>query len=109
MSEAGRLAWVRVLDALEARALATGRETSAPAHSDVDNNDDGDAWVPPLNLGPLPADLTDRALEVLAAQRQAVERAQSLRDAAAGRLSALRTYPGVPRPERPAAFLDVTG
>ena len=93
-------AWTRVLDELA--------ELSAGAGPDA-----GDSvirrlvrWTPPTDLGPLPAELVDRALEVLTGQAHVVEHLQQAVAENRRHARAVSTVPVVGS-NPPAAYLDV--
>lgn len=96
-SDATREAWLRVLaDMDEAAGSATdGVETPA-------------VWRAPEGLGPLPADLEERARAIAARQQRAIESVQEARLTVSRHLSALRTVPA-PRQTDRSVYLDVTG
>lgn len=86
------MTWTELLDALDAELSDGGT---------------GGAWHPPAGIGPLPADLEDRARSLVRAQ---TERAASVRaelDALRRHLDALDRIP----PSRPdaAVYLDLDG
>jgi hypothetical protein len=96
-------AWLAALDELEAVA---GRDPQLAA-------DGGGAgmlgtWTPPAGLGPLPAELADRAAAVAGVQRGALARLDAARKAVLAHLGAVRSVESSHEPERPV-YLDATG
>lgn len=96
------LRWHDFLDRIESDAaagLACLEDPSLPVHVDL--------WIPPQDLGAMPPELAERALNVLAAQQKIRERMQGARTAAGKQLAALRS---VPEPVRngQSVYLDVT-
>jgi hypothetical protein len=65
------------------------------------------AWTPPTNLGPIPAELVERARGVEAAQRAAVEHLEAAKATTARHLAAVQSVPEG-RTSGRAVFLDVT-
>lgn len=95
--------WHDFLDRIEAdvaAGLASLEDPTVPVHVDL--------WVPPADLGAMPADLTERALSVLAAQKEIRERMQGARNSAGKQLTALRSVPD-PHKSGKSVYLDVTG
>jgi hypothetical protein len=93
-------AWSCVLDEIAAMAIVAGPDAGEEVVERFAR------WNPPTGLGRLPAELVDRALEVLAAHAHAVELLQAA--VAANRrharvLSAVPSVAGSPT----AAYLDV--
>ena len=83
--------WLAVLDDLEARLVMTG-----PQSPD---------WVVPVNLGPLPAALRERAHGVAVGQDAALKDLQFALEATAAELATLKpVHRGAP-----AIYLDVMG
>ena len=68
----------------------------------------GASWAPPPNLGPIPAELVERARDVEAAQRAAVEHLEAAKATTARHLAAVQSVPEGRTTGR-AVFLDVTG
>ncbi len=64
-------------------------------------------WVAPANLGPLPADLIDRATRLLSAQRERMAALDSSRRSAGRHLAAVRSIATPPTDQ--SVYLDVTG
>lgn len=93
--------WARVLDTLEAEALSSG------APQDEASGRVDEPWLPELGVGALPAELLDRAREVLALQRDTLDRLRLEQGSIRRHLGALRTIPE-PR-EHPAIYLDTQG
>jgi len=95
-------AWLAALDELEAIA---GRDPQVGAE-----RADGPqaAWTPPSGLGPLPAELAERAAAVAGAQRTALARLDAARKAVLAHLGAVRSVESAREPERPV-YLDATG
>ena len=103
-------AWLAALDELEAVA---GRDpqavpgvtgvSGAPGVSGVPG-----VWTPPAGLGPLPAELADRAAAVAGVQRGALARLDAARKAVLAHLGAVRSVESSHEPERPV-YLDATG
>ena len=97
------LRWHEFLDRIEADVAAgiTSLEDPAvPVHVDL--------WIPPQDLGSMPPELADRALNVLTAQQRIRERMQGARTAAGKQLAALRSVPEAGRSGK-SVYLDVTG
>lgn len=89
--------WEAVLTDLEASAAKAHEGNAVPS-----------PWAPPVGLGPLPPELADRALEVVAAQRAALKRVEDARTGVLGHLGALRSLDALREP-RAAVYLDVEG
>jgi hypothetical protein len=106
-------AWLSVLDELE-RALAraahpAGRSLAPDARAAGGASHAPDErWSPPAGIGPLPADLADRAARLLNAQLDAQTRLQEERGSVARHLSAVRSVDPA-RPARDSVYLDVLG
>ncbi len=64
-------------------------------------------WVGPERLGPIPAHLEDRAREILAAQRDEIERLQNEQRTVGQHLAVLRSVPSR-RSDGRSVYLDVT-
>ncbi|TWX38561.1 hypothetical protein ES689_07995 [Frigoribacterium sp. ACAM 257] len=94
-------AWLAALDELEAVA---GRDPQLAA----DGAGVSGAWAPPAGLGPMPAELADRAAAVAGAQRGALARLDAARKAVLAHLGAVRSVESSHEPERPV-YLDATG
>ena len=67
----------------------------------------GSPWNPPANLGPVPEELVERARDVEAAQRAAVEHLEAAMATTARHLVAVQSVPEG-RTSGRAVFLDVT-
>ena len=109
----GHPAWVAVLDDLE-RSLAMAAHPAGTSFAgNAENPEDASTttlqpWSPPAGLGPLPADLADRAERLLRAQLDAGSLLQEARGRVARHLVAVRSVdPG--RPARDSVYLDVLG
>lgn len=70
MDESWRAAWESALDDLE----LTLEETEHLLRGEHPPPQDGPAWTPPALPGPLPAELADRARELLARQQDVIAR-----------------------------------
>jgi len=93
--------WDDVMAALEhsnATALDPEAVTDAAAHV---------AWTPPTHLGPLPLHLRERALHLLAEQRESVRNLEELYRETGRHLAAVRQVPQMS--DRQAVYLDVEG
>lgn len=97
-------AWASVLARMEADAAAAGRHTAGTASAVTPAR----LWTPPQNLGPLPAELVQRARALEAAQRDAVERLEEAQRMTARHLAAVQSVPEGRATGR-SVFLDVTG
>ena len=64
-------------------------------------------WVGPERLGPIPPHLEDRAREILAAQRDEIERLQDEQRTVGQHLAVLRSVPSR-RSDGRSVYLDVT-
>ena len=103
-------AWLAALDELEAVA---GRDPQLTADgAGVSGAGAGlgahGTWTPPAGLGPLPAELADRASAVAGVQRGALARLDAARKAVLAHLGAVRSVESSHEPERPV-YLDATG
>lgn len=101
-------AWLAALDELEAVA---GRDPQLAADgAGVAGAGLGalGTWTPPAGLGPLPAELADRASAVAGVQRGALARLDAARKAVLAHLGAVRSVESSHEPERPV-YLDATG
>jgi hypothetical protein len=78
------------------------------AGSATDGAETPAVWRAPEGLGPLPADLEERARGIAARQRRAIESVQDARLTVSRHLAALRTVPA-PRQTDRSVYLDVTG
>lgn len=94
-------AWARALDELDAMASVAGEHAGETAVAHLA------AWTPPTGLGRLPAELVDRALEVLVRQADVVDR---LHAAIVENRRHSRALTCVPRAHdsTAAAYLDVS-
>jgi hypothetical protein len=106
-------AWVAVLDDLErGLAMAAHPAGGSFAGSTEDPEDASRTplvpWSPPVGLGPLPADLADRAERLLRAQLDAGSLLQEARGRVARHLVAVRSVDPA-RPARDSVYLDVLG
>jgi len=95
-SEETRAAWLAALAEMESVAGAAGDKSWAPSQ-----------WSPDPDLGPLPADLADRAREVQAKQKSAIARVLEARRAVAKHLAALKSVPPAKDTDR-AVYLDAS-
>ncbi len=79
-SSGARAAWLSALSDLEASlgATAAGRETD---------------WVAPGDLGPIPADLEERARDLLVGQDEMIAELRRAQRTTAAHLAALKTVP----------------
>jgi len=100
-------AWLAALDELEAVA---GRDPQLSVDGAGAGAGAGASavWTPPAGLGPLPAELADRAAAVAGAQRGALARLDAARKAVLAHLGAVRSVESSHEPERPV-YLDATG
>ncbi|TDT63908.1 hypothetical protein [Frigoribacterium sp. PhB116] len=107
-------AWLAALDELEAVAgrdpqLTAGADSGAVhAASGASVGMRHGTWTPPAGLGPLPAELADRAAAVAGVQRGALARLDAARKAVLAHLGAVRSVESSHEPERPV-YLDTTG
>ena len=105
-------AWLAALDELEAVAgrdpqlTADGAGVAGAATSAV--GAPYGVWTPPSGLGPLPAELAERASAVAGVQRGALARLDAARKAVLAHLGAVRSVESAREPERPV-YLDATG
>lgn len=99
--EPQRAAWLALLDELE-RSLGE----AALGTSGVDLNPAGEGWSPPAGIGPLPADLVDRAQDILGGQRELISELEGERKVVGEKLAALRQ---VPSAQVRAVYLDISG
>ena len=93
--------WAEVMAELELSvetASNTDGATDAAAHV---------AWTPPTHLGPLPLHLRERALHLLAEQRESVRNLEELYRETGRHLAAVRQVPQMS--DRQSVYLDVTG
>lgn len=119
-------AWMDVLAKMEAEADAalrmdmvseefTTRDADATGVADsgslgagaAEASGAGNPWTPPANLGPIPEELVERARDVEAAQRAAVEHLEAAKATTARHLAAVQSVPEG-RTSGRAVFLDVT-
>ena len=100
-------AWLAALDELEAVA---GRDPQLSVDGAGAGAGAGASavWTPPAGLGPLPAELADRAAAVAGAQRGALARLDDARKAVLAHLGAVRSVESSHEPER-QVYLDATG
>lgn len=96
MSADQATAWSTILDRFEAD-IALAVSGSVPAR-----------WVPPADVGPIPAGQLERAVRVLDAQREAQSILARARDEAAAHRDALDAVPDVGHSGH-ALYLDVWG
>lgn len=89
-------AWSAILDRFEAD-IALAVSGSTPGR-----------WAPPADVGPVPAELLERAVRVLDAQREAQSILAKARDEAAAHRDALDAVPDVGHSGH-ALYLDVCG
>jgi hypothetical protein len=93
--------WEDVMSALEhSNATALDPEAAMDAAAHV-------AWTPPTHLGPLPLHLRERALHLLAEQRESVRNLEELYRETGRHLAAVRQVPQMS--DRQSVYLDVTG
>lgn len=93
--------WLSVLDemeALTADATAVGA-ANAPSRA---------TWSVPTRLGPIPIELRERADRVLAAQRDAIQQLEEMRQSTRAHLAAVRSIPSAQRAGQ-SVYLDITG
>jgi len=90
-----RDAWLRALAELEASlgAAASGEDA---------------AWVEPVNLGPIPADLEQRARDLVDGQSEMIAELRRARHMTATHLAALRTVPASTTAGA-SVYLDTSG
>lgn len=88
--------WERVLTDLETALAAADAVGVAPQ-----------AWTEPTGLGPVPRDLVGRASRLVAAQRDAITRAEASRRTVGEHLVALRSVEQTRAPLH-AVYLDAT-
>ena len=109
-------AWMAVLAKMEAdvvsvmgKVTAVGIQGQDPQAERVQVEEAGAtaAWTPPRGLGPLPAELVERARDVEAAQRTAVERLEEAKATTARHLAAIQSVREA-KANGHAVFLDVT-
>jgi hypothetical protein len=104
-------AWVAALEELEQLAAVTvGGEGAGGAGAGAGAGvvSARPLWQPPRDLGPLPADLAERAAAVVEVQRGALARLEAARAAVLRHLGVVRTVEASHQPERPV-YLDATG
>jgi hypothetical protein len=97
--------WVGILEAMEdelERSIALVRrgqheEAFAPAA----------AFAPPVDAGPIPAELVERAQHILEAQQVAIERVDVARRTTGRHLAAMRSVP--PHRGERSVYLDISG
>lgn len=97
--------WVGILEAMEdelERGIALVRrgqheEALAPAA----------AFAPPVDAGPIPAELVERAQHILEAQHVAIERVDVARRTTGRHLAAMRSVP--PHRGERSVYLDISG
>jgi hypothetical protein len=102
-------AWTEVLERLEddlRAALAAGKASedasaASPSHR-------SSRWTPPAGLGPLPAELRDRAERLAEAQRHTAHYLRDQRDTTARHLAAVRSVPPA-EADRPSVYFDLLG
>jgi len=95
-------AWVALLDELEGGAAAAA-DRAGETGSDAPA---AQPWDPPAGIGPLPADLADRAARLLRAQLDAESLLQDERARVARHLAAVRSVDPARSP-RDSVYLDV--
>jgi hypothetical protein len=120
-------AWMEVLAKMEAEADAAFRmdlvsgefatrfvdaagiaASGSPEAGEAEASAAGIPWTPPANLGPVPDELVERARDVEAAQRAAVEHLEAAKATTARHLIAVQSVPEG-RTSGRAVFLDVIG
>jgi len=87
--------WSALLDELERDVANAGAREGTP-------------WRPPTNLGPLPAELVERARELAAAQQDALVALHEEQHSTRRHLTALRALPQQ-RNETGPLYLDTSG
>jgi hypothetical protein len=97
-----RVAWLDALAEMETVAARSGDGEYAP---DVWNSA---AMTAAADLGPLPVDLQERALDLAATQKSAIARVVEARRTVMAHLAALRSVPAV-RDAEQSVYLDVNG
>ena len=99
-------AWQRVLLDMEVRlddaARVMGESTSVPRESE------GHEWNVPSGIGAIPAELADRARDVLVNQRTIVGDLEKARRVTLKHLAAVRSVPPARNPGT-SVYLDVSG
>jgi hypothetical protein len=85
---------------MEAELVPTARTATDPVSAPT-------PWVGPERLGPIPPHLEDRAREILAAQRNEIERLQEEQRTVGQHLAVLRSVPSR-RSDGRSVYLDVT-
>lgn len=100
--DAVRAAWLDALAEMEAVAARSGDGEYAP---DVWNSA---AMTAAADLGPLPVDLQERALNLAATQKSAIARVVEARRTVMAHLAALRSVPAASDVEQ-SVYLDVSG
>jgi hypothetical protein len=106
-------AWVAVLDDLERGLAMAAHPAGGSFPGNAENPEEAstttlEPWSPPAGLGPLPADLADRAERLLRAQLDAGSLLQEARGRVARHLVAVRSVDPA-RPARDSVYLDVLG
>ena len=77
MPDRSRQDWLAVLEALELTITTAAAEGSVTLASDDDGVPAVARWDPPVDLGPIPPDLVDRAQRIREAQRRTVATLQA--------------------------------
>jgi hypothetical protein len=101
-TDASRDGWLRALEELERELGAVLVSTGSTTESSIT------AWTPPGDLGPIPADLVERARELLAGQNELIAELEHSKRATAVQLAALRKMPTT-RPTGASVYLDING
>lgn len=105
----GRAAWTAALDALEvslddaARSMMVSTNSTTGSSSSVEGS-----WVAPAGVGDLPAELEDRARDLLTNQNKLIGELEQARSRALQHLTVVRAVPPE-RDARASVYLDVTG
>ncbi len=107
--ESSLVAWMAVLDVLEAAVDAADRALNDPLGPLASAHGVAPArWSAPSLSGPLPAEARRRAVALAAAQERVAGRLEAARRDVIRQLNAVKSVPGVG--ERPGAvYLDLNG
>lgn len=104
--QSDRAGWLRLLAELEAELSVAAR--TDPLAVEDDGRTPASGWSAPEQLGPLPADLADRARLLLDAEREVIRELADLQRRTGRHLAAVRSVPAAARTEQ-SVYLDVTG
>ena len=96
-------AWVTILVEMEERL-----DDAARVMGSADSVIAADAWTVPSNIGPIPAELAERARDVLSNQRKIVGELENARRVTLKHLAAVRSVPPARNPGT-SVYLDVAG